>query len=177
MANFKEDLTTVRAFVFDCDGVFTDGSILTLPSGEMLRTFNTKDGFAVALALKRGYHVAIISGGKGEAMFNRFSMLGIKDIYLGCGNKLRALKEFCAKYNLDSRSVMFMGDDIPDVEPMMAVGMAVCPSDSVAEVKAVSRYVSNVEGGRGCVRDVVEQVLKAQQKWASVGSEEAIFSV
>lgn len=177
MANFKEDLTNVTAFVFDCDGVFTDGSIITLPSGEMLRTFNTKDGFAVALAVKRGYPIAIISGGKGEAMHNRFSALGIKDIYLGCGNKLRALGEFCAKYNLDPKTVMFMGDDIPDVEPMQVVGMGVCPSDSVAEVKGVARYISNVPGGRGCVRDVVEQVLKAQKKWASAGQEEALFSV
>lgn len=177
MGNFKEDIVNVKAFVFDCDGVFTDGRIVMLPSGEMLRSFHAKDGFAVSLAIKRGYPIAVISGGKGEAMMLRFRKLGVTDIYLSCGNKLEALEDFRAKHALNYENIMFMGDDIPDVEPMLQCGLPVAPADAVPEVKNICRYISNVKGGDGCVRDVIEQVLKAQGNWAAIGCERDLFSL
>lgn len=174
MRNFKEDLAHIAAFVFDCDGVFTNGEVTIIPPGEAVRTFNVKDGYAVALAVKRGYPICIISGGVGELMRKRFLSLGIKDVYLGCGNKLGALNEFASKYGLDRENVLFMGDDMPDIEVMRAVGVPTSPKDAAPELKHISRYVSSFEGGRGCVRDVIEQVLKAQGNWSS--SAEEVFS-
>lgn len=166
MGNFKEDLTKVKAFVFDCDGVFTDCSLLLLPPDyQALRTFNARDGYAVTMAVKRGYPLALISGGRGEGVRKRFESLGVKHIELECGDKLSSIKRFAENNGLTLDDIMFMGDDMPDVRPLSAVGMPVCPNDAVAEVKAVSRYVSGVCGGKGCVRDVIEQVLKAQGRW------------
>ncbi|MDE7355842.1 MAG: HAD hydrolase family protein [Rikenellaceae bacterium] len=177
MANFKEELSAVKAFVFDCDGVFTDCSITLMPPDyEAVRTFNARDGFAVALAVKRGYPVAIISGGKGEGVRRRFEGLGVTHIELGCGDKLEATRRFVQKAGVEMGDVMFMGDDVPDVETMMAVGVPVCPNDAAPENKAVARYISHLCGGKGCVRDVIEQVLKAQGRWAECGSERDIFS-
>lgn len=177
MTNFKEDILKVKAFVFDCDGVLTDCTIITLPSGEALRTYNAKDGFAVALAVRKGYKVCIISGGVGEAMQARFDRLEVKDVYLGCKEKLKALNEFAAKYDLSMDEIMYMGDDVPDVEPMMAVGVATAPKDAAIEAKQAAKYVSNFEGGKGCVRDVIEQVLRSQNNWAQIGSERDIMSI
>ncbi len=176
MTNFKEDILKVTAFVFDCDGVLTDGGITTLPSGEALRTYNAKDGFAIALALKKGFKVAIISGGVGDAMVARFERLQIEDVHLGCHDKLATLKEFAGKYNLSLGDILYMGDDIPDIEPMTNVGVACAPRDAVSDVKEHAKYVSNYGGGKGCVRDVIEQVLKSQDKWAQIGSERDILS-
>ena len=177
MANFKEELSKVEAFVFDCDGVFTDGSIMLVPPGyEACRTFNAKDGLAVSLAVKRGYPIAIVSGGRGEAVKRRFEGLGVRHIELGCQDKLQSVTAFAKANNVDMSRILFMGDDIPDLEAMMAVGVPVCPNDAAPEVKAASVYVSYLCGGRGCVRDVVEQVLRAQGKWANVGSDSDIFS-
>ncbi|MFI3321693.1 MAG: HAD hydrolase family protein [Rikenellaceae bacterium] len=176
MTNFKEDILKVKAFAFDCDGVLTDGRIIVLPSGEALRSYNSKDGFAIALALKKGYKVAIISGGKGDGMMARFTNLKIEDIHLGCGDKLHTLKGFTEKYNLELDQILFMGDDIPDIEPMIASGVATAPSDAAVEVKDAAKYISNFRGGEGCVRDVVEQVLKAQGNWVGIGCEKDIFS-
>ncbi|MEG1648626.1 MAG: HAD hydrolase family protein [Rikenellaceae bacterium] len=177
MTNFKEDILRVKAFVFDCDGVLTDCTVITLPSGEALRVYNAKDGFAVALAVKRGYKVCIISGGVGEAMQARFERLEVSDIYLGCKEKLKALNEFAAKYDLSMDDILYMGDDVPDVEPMMAVGVTAAPKDAAIEVKQMAKYISNLDGGKGCVRDVIEQVLRAQKKWAQIGSERDIMSI
>ena len=177
MANFKEDLSLVEAFVFDCDGVFTDGSLTLLPPDyEACRTFNARDGFAVSLAVKRGYPVALISGGRGEAVRRRFEGLGVKHVELCFGEKKLSVRAFAEANGVDMKRVLFMGDDVPDVEAMAAVGVPVCPNDAVPEVKSVSRYVSHLGGGRGCVRDVVEQVLRAQGRWAHAGSENDIFS-
>lgn len=177
MTNFKEDILKVRAFVFDCDGVLTDGSIITLPSGEALRSYNVKDGFAIALAVKKGYPVSVISGGVGEAMEQRFKRLSITDCYLGCSEKLVALDEFAKKYNLSTDEILYMGDDIPDIEVMRRCGVATAPIDAAVEVRDAAKYISNFKGGKGCVRDVIEQVLKAQNRWAQEGSEKKIMSI
>lgn len=172
--NFKEQLAHVKAFVFDCDGVFTDGSILSMPTGEALRTFNVKDGYSVAVALKRGYPICIISGGLGDSMLKRFAQLGIKDIHLNCKDKFTTLKEFATKYELSLNDILYMGDDIPDIEVMTNVGVPCAPYDAVAEVRHIARYVSSQRGGKGCVRDVIEQVLKAQNNWSNISTE--VFS-
>lgn len=165
--NFKEQLSDIKAFVFDCDGVFTDGRVTVIPSGEHLRSYNVKDGYAVALAVKRGYPICIISGGVGESMHKRFSALGIKDIFLGCGDKIAALEEFSAKYNIPKEQMLYMGDDVPDIAPLREVGAATAPKDCALDLKNIVKYISPYEGGRGCVRDVIEQVLKAQGAWST----------
>lgn len=165
MANFKEDLRKVKAFAFDIDGVFTDGTLLIHPSGEMLRSQNTRDGYAVQLAVKLGFPVAIISGGRGDSMIPRFKSLGITDIYLGSHDKLDDFTDFCFKYDLQPDDVLYMGDDIPDICVLQKAGMATCPADAVTEVKEISRYISDKPGGKGCVRDVIEQVLRLNGKW------------
>ena len=176
MGNFKEDIARVKAFVFDVDGVFTDGSIIVTPQGDFIRAYNAKDGFAVSYALKKGYKFCIITGGRGECLRVRFNMLGIKDLYLDCFEKLNALKEYMAKEGLSPEEVMYMGDDIPDIEPMIHVGMPVCPHDASSEVVAISRYVSQFPGGHGCIRDVVEQVLRARGDWYAKNEHTSIAS-
>jgi len=165
MGNFKEDIEKVRAFAFDVDGVFTDGKITVTPEREFIRTYNAKDGFALKLLVEKGYKVCIISGGKGESLFHRFRMLGVEDICIDCFDKLPQLKAFMKKYDLAPEEVMFMGDDIPDIAPMRYVGVPVCPSDAASDVKRVARHVSGFPGGEGCVRDMVEQVLRARDDW------------
>ena len=165
MRNFKEDIALVKAFAFDVDGVFTDGSLSVGLDTDFIRTYYARDGFAVVTAIKRGYKVAIITGGRGESISRRFGLMGVEDIYLGCNEKLPAIADFMQKHNLSPEEVMYVGDDIPDVAPMKVVGMPVCPKDAAVEVKAISRYVSGFPGGRGCVRDVVEQVLRARDDW------------
>lgn len=165
MANFKEDLRKVKAFAFDIDGVFTDGTLLIHPSGEMLRTQNTRDGYAVQLAVKLGYPVAIISGGRGDSMIPRFRSLGITDIYLGSHDKVDDFIDFCFKYSIEPQNVLYMGDDIPDLGVMQRAGMAACPSDAAPEVREAAHYISDKTGGKGCVRDVIEQVLRLNGKW------------
>jgi len=165
MANFKEDLRKVRAFAFDVDGVFTDGMVFIHPSGEMLRSQNTRDGYAVQLAIKMGFPVAIISGGKGDSMIPRFRSLGITDIYLGAHDKEDCMSDFCFKYDLTPSDILYMGDDIPDLGVLQKVGMPTCPRDAAPEVRDVARYISDKDGGRGCIRDVIEQVLRLNGKW------------
>jgi 3-deoxy-D-manno-octulosonate 8-phosphate phosphatase (KDO 8-P phosphatase) len=166
MGNFKEDIAAVRAFVFDVDGVFTDGGIIVTPEGDFIRKYNSKDGYAVAYAIKMGYPVAIITGGRGNTLEVRFKMLGVSRLYANCGDKINKLREFMEDFGLHPHEVLFMGDDIPDREAMMYAGVPVCPADAVSEVVEISRYVSSYRGGEGCVRDVVEQVLRARGDWA-----------
>ncbi len=177
MTNFKEDILKVKGFVLDCDGVLTDGGILMLPDGEPLRIYNAKDGFAISMALAQGFKVAIISGGKGKGMEARFGKLQLKDVYLGCHDKVEALKEFASKHDIELSELLYIGDDIPDIDPMMQVGVACSPKDAVSEVKEIVKYVSNYCGGKGCVRDIIEQVLKSQDKWIGRGSEKDILSL
>lgn len=166
MGNFKEDIAKVKALVFDVDGVFTDGSIAPTTDGDFLRFYYAKDGYAVASAIKEGYTVAIITGGRGATLERRFSMLGVKHYYANIADKLTVLRKFMEEQSLSPEQVLFMGDDIPDLDAMKHVGMAVCPSDAASEILSVSRYVSQFAGGRGCVRDIVEQVMRSQGKWA-----------
>ncbi len=166
MGNFKEDIARVEAFVLDVDGVMTDGGIIPTPEGDFIRRYNAKDGYAIAYALREGFKVCVISGGRGKMLENRLTMLGVTKMYLNCMNKVEALEEFLAENDLDRQSVIYMGDDIPDLECMMRVGIPVCPADAAMEVVEASRYVSEYNGGHGAVRDIVEQVLRAKGCWA-----------
>lgn len=156
------DITT---FIFDVDGVLTDSSVHITPTGEMLRVMNIRDGFAMKAAVESGYHVCIISGGSNEGVRIRLQNLGIKDIHLACPDKVQNFKEYTALYDLKPEQVLYMGDDIPDYHVMKLVGLPTCPQDASPEIKEISRYISHKNGGRGAVRDVIEQVMKVQGKW------------
>ena len=159
------DLQKIRAIVFDLDGVLSCSTIALDLEGTPLRTVNIKDGYAIQLAMKMGLRIAIISGCKIEAVRTRYEGLGMEDIYLGAAVKIKTYEEFKSKYGLEDDEVMFMGDDIPDLEVMHRVGCPVCPKDACHEIREVSIYISGYDGGKGSGRDVIEQTLKAQGKW------------
>ena len=161
------DLTKIKALVFDVDGVLSGETIPLHPSGEPMRTINIKDGYALQLAVKRGFIVAIITGGRGEATYIRYQGLGIQDIYMGAAVKTNEYADFMEKYGLEPDQVMYMGDDIPDYEVMKLCGLPCCPADAAPEIKSIAKYISYRNGGYGCCREVVEQILKAQDKWMS----------
>ena len=163
--NYKEYLKDITTFVFDVDGVFTDGSILITTSGEMLRKMSIKDGYALKTAIQKGYNVCIISGGTNEGVRERLRGLGVTDIYLGSHHKEEPLAEYLDIYGINPENVLYMGDDLPDIPPMLKVAMPTAPQNAVPEVKAVAKYVSHKNGGDGCVRDVIEQVLKVRRDW------------
>ncbi len=162
---FLQQLRNITTLIFDVDGVLTTGDILASNTGEYLRTFNIKDGYALQLAAKKGYHVCIISGGSGEAMQKRFEGLGIPDIFLGVSDKVAVFNEIVARYQLKTDEVLYMGDDIPDYNIMKLVGLPTCPADAVDEIKAISTYISPFNGGKTAVRDVIEKVLRIQNNW------------
>lgn len=166
MGNFKEDIARTEAFIFDVDGVMTDGGIIPTVDGDFMRRYDAKDGYALAYAVRMGYKICIITGGRGRTLEHRLHMLGLTRIYLDCMDKMTAMREFLAAEGLDPTHVIYMGDDIPDLECMQAVGIPVCPADAASEVVEASRYVSEFPGGRGAVRDIVEQVLRARGDWA-----------
>ena len=163
--NYKEKLKEIKTLIFDVDGVFTDNSLYLLEGQQPMRKMNVKDGYALQLTVKTGYRVAIISGGRSEAVRERFEGLGLKDIHLGAHDKVKVYKEFMEKYAVDPETVLYMGDDIPDREVMMHVGLACCPQDATDAVKEVSHYISPRKGGEGCVRDVLEQLLRLHGHW------------
>lgn len=165
MINYKEALVDINTFVFDYDGVFTNGTVILQNSGDPLRTANVKDGYALQLAIKLGYRIVIISGGKSDSISNRFKVLNIKDVFLSVDNKIEVYKKYLADHGLESKNVLYMGDDIPDYKIMKKVGVATCPADAAEEIKSISHYISHLKGGEGCVRDVLEQVMKVQGKW------------
>ena len=165
MINFKENLAKIKAFVFDIDGVLSLQTINLNDSGTPNRTVNLRDGYALRYASKRGYRVGIISGGDAMDYKKRLEFLGIDDVYLKSEIKLVCLKDFMEKHNLDSSEVLFMGDDIPDLPVLKSVGVPVCPADADSEIKKVAIYISDKKGGEGCVRDVIEQVLRLHNKW------------
>ncbi len=163
--SYKEYLHRITTFIFDVDGVLTDGTITITTSGEMLRKMNIKDGYALKTAVDKGFNVCVISGGSNEGVRSRLRGLGITDIYLGSYNKVEQLDEYFDIYDIKAENVLFMGDDIPDVPVMKLVGLPCCPQDAVPEIKELSKYISHKSGGKGAVRDVIEQVLKVQDKW------------
>jgi 3-deoxy-D-manno-octulosonate 8-phosphate phosphatase (KDO 8-P phosphatase) len=159
------DLQKIKAIIFDVDGVLSSETITMSSEGEPLRTVNIKDGYAIQLAIKLGLRIAILTGAKTRSTRVRYEGLGVEDIYLGCAVKIETYDEFLRKYGLTDEEVMYMGDDIPDLEIMRRVGCPVCPKDACSEIKDVSLYVSDKIGGHGCGRDVIEQTLRAQGKW------------
>jgi 3-deoxy-D-manno-octulosonate 8-phosphate phosphatase (KDO 8-P phosphatase) len=159
------DLNKIKAIIFDIDGVLSAETITLSSEGEPLRTVNIKDGYAIQLAIKLGLRIAIMTGAKTQALSRRYEGLGVEDIYIGCAVKIKTYDEFLSKYSLTDDEVVYIGDDIPDLEIMRRVGCAVCPKDACPEVREVSCYVSHLRGGYGCGRDVIEQVLRAQGKW------------
>jgi len=165
MSNYKALLTKVNTFIFDYDGVMTDGKLMLQQDGQPLRTANVKDGYALQLAVRLGFRVVIISGGISKSVENRFESLKVKDVFLGVSNKFKVFEKFVKDNELNPENIVYMGDDIPDFKVMKRVGVPVCPSDAVEEIKDISIYISDKTGGHGCVRDIIEQVLKVQGKW------------
>lgn len=163
--SYKEYLKDITTFVFDVDGVFTDGSLLITSEGEMLRKMSVKDGYALKTAITKGYNVCIITGGTNDGVKKRLEGLGVKHIYLGAHLKTEPLQEYINNNSIELKNVLYMGDDMPDIPPMKMVGLPTCPQDAVQEVKAVAKYISHRNGGDACVRDVIEQVLKVRGDW------------
>ena len=159
------DLKEIKAIIFDIDGVLSSETITLSSEGEPLRTVNIKDGYAIQLAMKLGLRIAIMTGAKVTSIRKRYEGLGVEDIYIGCSVKIETYETFLHIYGLTDKEIMYMGDDIPDLEIMRRVGCPVCPKDACPEIKEVSIYVSDRIGGHGCGRDIIEQVLRAQGKW------------
>jgi 3-deoxy-D-manno-octulosonate 8-phosphate phosphatase (KDO 8-P phosphatase) len=155
----------IDTFFLDVDGVLTDGKVLVTEAGEFLRSFNAKDGYAIRRAVEEGYKVVVITGGKGGSVENRLRYLGIKQFYTNAADKLPILKTYLRENNIDSSTVLYMGDDLNDFEVMQNVGLPCCPADAANEIRNISHYISPLEGGQGCVRDVIEKVMKLQGKW------------
>lgn len=168
MAFFKEELEQVKAFVFDVDGVLSKDTSALNEDGDPVRTANVKDGFAIRNAIKAGYPVAIITGGFIERVRMRYEKLGVVHYYDKARDKVSCLHDFLSKVDVEPMNVLFMGDDLVDYLLMKEVGVPTCPKDAVAEIKDVAKYISDKNGGEGCVRDVIEQVLRAQSKWFTV---------
>jgi 3-deoxy-D-manno-octulosonate 8-phosphate phosphatase (KDO 8-P phosphatase) len=160
-----EKFKPVTAFVFDIDGVLTDGSVQVFDTGEQVRRMSIKDGYSLQLAVKKGYHVAVISGGTSEGVRMRLQQLGIGDVFLKVENKKEKLLEYAKEKGLDYQHILFMGDDIPDYAAMKQVGLACAPADAVPEIRHIAEYISAFAGGQGCVRDVIEKVLKLNGHW------------
>lgn len=167
MSGIPYDLNKIKAFAFDVDGVLSPSTIPMHISGEPLRMVNIKDGYAIQLAVKMGFPIAIITGGNTEAVRKRFEGLGVKDIFLGASAKLPIYESWLKKYQLCDEEVLYMGDDIPDIEIMRRVGLAVAPRDAAVDILEIAHYISAFDGGMGCAREVIEQVLRAQNKWMS----------
>jgi 3-deoxy-D-manno-octulosonate 8-phosphate phosphatase (KDO 8-P phosphatase) len=155
----------ITTFVFDVDGVLTDGTLFVFDNGQFVRRMNIKDGFGLQLAVKKGYRVAIISGGTSDAVTERLNRLGINDVFMQVTDKNKRLAEYVQQHKLSWNEVLFMGDDIPDYEVMKQVGMPCAPADAVSEIKQIATYISLAPGGQGCVRDVIEKVLKLNDHW------------
>jgi 3-deoxy-D-manno-octulosonate 8-phosphate phosphatase (KDO 8-P phosphatase) len=163
--NFKVKLRSITTFIFDVDGVLTNGGVFMFPEQEPVRVFHSKDGFALQLAIRKGYRIAIITGGRSQGAIERLKAFGITDIYTRAHNKMDAYNDLIAIHNLEHHEILYMGDDLPDYEVMTRVGVACTPEDGAPELRTMADYVSPIKGGQGCVRDVIEQTLKVQEKW------------
>lgn len=161
MAEFSE----ITTFIFDVDGVLTDGCVIAFESGEQSRRFNIKDGYAIEKALAAGFHIVIISGGNQEGVRRRLEFLGIKDVFLGVKDKLELFSDYTKNRHIDATTILYMGDDIPDYKMLKLVGFPTCPADASIDIKPICKYVSPFNGGQGAVRDVIEKVMRAQGKW------------
>ena len=170
--NYKVKLHDIKAFVFDYDGVMSDGMIYTSGEDIIMRNGSVKDGYAIQYALKRGYKIAILSGGTGKSIETRMKMLGVTDVFMGAKQKLSVYENYLKCNHLEKNNVLYMGDDIPDYDIMINAGVATCPKDAAEEIKQVADYISDKNGGEGCVRDVIEQVLKLQGQWFNEESKE-----
>jgi len=173
--SYKEYLQHITTFVLDVDGVLTDGSVQVTTNGELYRTMNVKDGFALKTAVDEGFHMCIISGGSNEGVRKRLEGLGITEIHLGAKDKVALLNNFFKTNGIQSNQVIYMGDDIPDLAAMQLVGLPCCPQDAVPEIKAVCKYISHKKGGKGAVRDIIQQVLKVQGKWITTSNVSAQY--
>lgn len=163
--NYKSKLKKIDTFILDYDGVLTNGTVILMPDGDALRTANVKDGYAMQLAVKKGYKIAIISGGRSASMVSRFKALNIRDFFLGVESKLEVMADYMKSNGLKQEQVLYIGDDIPDLKAMKTAGVAACPADASEEVKSICDYISNKKGGEGCVREIIEQVLKIRGDW------------
>ena len=165
MTNYKELLRHITTFIFDYDGVLTDGMVIMTSQGEGHRISSVKDGYAIQLAVKKGYNIAVISGAVSKSLEHRMKALNVRDVFMGVENKIACFHEYLAVRNIKKEQVLYMGDDIPDYEVMLESGVSTCPADAAEEIKKIAKYVSFCNGGKGCVRDVIEQVMKVQGKW------------
>ncbi len=165
ITSYIDVLPQIKALFFDVDGVLTDGSVSMLQNGEMVRTMHSKDGYVLHLACKMGVPINIITGGNSKAVKDRLTHLGVQNVYLKSANKLDVFEEHLLAHDLTPEQCLYMGDDIPDFEVMTKVGLACCPQDAASEIKKISHYISPLNGGKGCVRDIVEQYLKIHNKW------------
>ena len=168
--NLLERFSSIKTFVFDMDGVLTDGSLIIMPGNEHIRTMNIKDGYALQLAVKKGYNVAVISGSVSKPCAERLEYLGVRNVFMKVKDKEEVLAQFLLSNHLKWEETLFMGDDIPDLEVMKLVGLSACPADAVPEIKAVSTFISSINGGKGCVREVIEKVLKLSNDWMVDGA-------
>ncbi|MAY84448.1 MAG: 3-deoxy-D-manno-octulosonate 8-phosphate phosphatase [Flavobacteriales bacterium] len=172
MDNLQARLKEISTFVFDVDGVLTDGTVITMPDGDQVRRMNIKDGYALQHAVKKGYEIVIISGGTSESVRLRLNGLGIQNVNLGCKNKVAVFEDLKESHKLKEEEILYMGDDIPDYKLMKRVGFAACPQDAASEIKEICDYISPIKGGEGCVRQMIEQVLKLRGDWFDNDSHE-----
>ncbi len=163
--SYLNRLADIQVFVLDMDGVLTDGTVYVSESGEQLRRMNIKDGYAIQLAIKKGYKIVVLSGGNTLTVVNRLEGLGITDIFIGISDKVAVLNEYMENNELKYKNVLYVGDDIPDIDVMQLVSIAVCPADAVHQIKAIAHYVSPLKGGEGCVRDIIEKVMTLRNDW------------
>lgn len=159
------DLSGIKAFILDVDGVLTDGTLLALNSGEQARAFHIRDGYAIRHALRHGYRIAVISGREEEGVRKRLESLDVRDVYLGVDDKMKIFNNYVNTYRLDPVHIAYMGDDMPDLEVMRRCAVAACPADAADDVRAISTYVSSLPGGHGAVRELIEAVMKVQKTW------------
>jgi 3-deoxy-D-manno-octulosonate 8-phosphate phosphatase (KDO 8-P phosphatase) len=168
MLNFKQRLNKISTIMFDIDGVITDGKVFVMESGEVLRNLNTKDGYALHLAVQKGYRMCVISGGNNVGIKHLLARTGITDVFINAHDKMAVYEAYITEKGLKEEEVMFVGDDLPDHGIMSRVGLAACPNDAAVEIKAICQYVSPKNGGDGCVRDVLEQIMRVQGNWEIV---------
>lgn len=165
-ASYLSRLHAINTFIFDVDGVLTDGSVILMPDGDYVRTMNIKDGFAMQAAVKAGYRLAVISAGRmSEGVKKRLKNLGVQEIYLGVSDKKDTYETILFSYHLKAENIAYMGDDLPDYDVMQRAGLATCPADAAPEIQSIAHYISPYNGGKGCVRDLIEKVMRLHGKW------------